>query len=70
MLERWTPKFRAADLNHREKMVNKAADYIESTWMESIEFNRDVVTSVHDLSAKLGYPKIFLVHLPASVWKS
>jgi hypothetical protein len=70
MLEQWTPKFRAADLSHREKMINKAANYIESTWAESMEFDRDAVTGVRDLSAKLGYPKIFLAHSPVSVWQS
>ena len=55
MLERWTPKFRAADSSKWEKIINKAADHIKSTWGEGTSFDIDLVARVHRLSVLLGY---------------
>lgn len=67
MLEKRVPKFRTANTNRREKMVRNAADHIERTWAEDIEFDRDAVTSVCELSAKLCSPHAFLAYLRVSV---
>ena len=55
MLKGLIPKFWAADPDAWERMVKKAADCIKSTWTEEMEFDKDVVISVRDLSTKLGY---------------
>lgn len=55
-------KFRAADPDSREKIIKEAADQIEGTWMADIEFDRDMVINVCDLSAKLCYSHIFLAY--------
>ena len=69
MLEKCVAKFRAADTNRRGKMVEKAVDSIESKWKGNAEFNRDKVTSVCELSAKLAHSQTFLACFQASVWK-
>jgi hypothetical protein len=69
MLERLMPKFRAADAKHREKFVEDAADHIENAWAEDVEFDRDTVICVRELSNKLCYSQPFLAYSPASVWQ-
>lgn len=64
MLGRRVPKFRTADANLREKMVGEAADRIESTWAEDVEFDRDAVICVCDLLATLSYSQILLAYSP------
>ncbi len=54
MLERRAAKFRGADPKDREKIVTAAADHIEKNWRGDVEFHRDTVISVCDLSAQLG----------------
>lgn len=46
ILEKWIPKFRAADTNGHEKLVKEAAECIKSTWTDNSEFDRDAVISV------------------------
>jgi hypothetical protein len=70
MLERCIPKFRAADPNGREKLIKGAADHVESVWTGDIEFNRDTVISVCELSVKLNCSHIFLAYSPISVRQS
>jgi hypothetical protein len=65
MLGRWAPKFQAADLNRWEEIVEKAAKSVKRMWIEDIEFDKDTVINVRELSAKLGYSQTFLAYLPA-----
>jgi hypothetical protein len=48
-------------------MVEEAADNIGRLWTEEIEFDRDSVINVRELSAKLGHSQIFLAYSPTSV---
>ena len=59
MLENRIAKFRAVGTKRREKIIEEAADRIESAWTEDIEFDRDEVINVCSLSAKLGYSHMF-----------
>ncbi len=70
MLKRTIPKFQAADPNCREKIVKEAADHIKGTWMEDVEFNRDVVINICDILAKLDHSQMFLAYSQILVWKS
>ena len=70
MLEGLIPKFRAANPDARERMVKKAADCIKSTWTEEMEFNKDVMISICDLSTKLGYSQSSLAYSRTSVQQS
>jgi hypothetical protein len=54
MLERWGAKFRAADADRREEIVEEAADQIKNTWRDDVGFNRGTVISVRRLSTRLG----------------
>ena len=54
MLERWGVRFQAANTNHREKMIEEAADCIKRSWTEDVEFDRGKVIAVHRLSTRLG----------------
>jgi len=54
MLERYIPKFRAADPNSWENIVEEAADHIKSTWTEDTEFDRGAIISVCEFSAKFN----------------
>jgi hypothetical protein len=69
MLERLMPKFRAADANLRVKMVQDTADNIRNAWAEDVEFDRDIVISVCQLSDKLDYSQPFLACSPVSLWE-
>jgi hypothetical protein len=51
MLGRWAPKFQAADLNRWEEIVEKAAKSVKRMWIEDIEFDKDTVINVRELSA-------------------
>jgi hypothetical protein len=62
MLEKCVIKFRAANPTRREKMVQDAAETIQRTRMVDVEFNRVALINVCELSARLGYSHIFLVH--------
>jgi hypothetical protein len=46
MLEKWGTRFRAADPDRREEIVEEAADQIKNAWREDVEFDRGVVISV------------------------
>lgn len=70
MLEKCIPKFRAADTNHRENIIQQAADRIKGTWTEDIEFDEDTVLSVCELSANLDYSDIFVAYSCISVRQS
>jgi len=70
MLKRTIPKFRAANPNCWEKIVKEAADHIKGTWTEDVEFDRDAVINVCDISAKLDRSQMFLAYLRILVWKS
>ena len=50
LLERWTPKFQAADPKKWDKIINEAADRIKSAWTDGPDFDRDVVIRVCGLS--------------------
>lgn len=54
ILEKWVAKFRAADADRREEIVEEAADQIKNAWREDLEFDRGKVTSVCILSTKSG----------------
>ena len=49
MLERYIPKFRAANTSRRENIIEEAADQIKGTWTEDIEFDRDTIINVCEL---------------------
>ena len=70
MLEGLVPKFQAADPDAWERMVKKAANCIKSTWTEEMEFDKDVVISIRDLSTELGYSQSSLAYSQTSVWQS
>ena len=70
MLEKCILHFRAANQNHWENIVEKAADHIKSAWTVDIEFDRDTVISVCELSAKLDCAEIFLAYLCISIQHS
>jgi hypothetical protein len=70
MLEKWAPKFRAANTNRRDAIVEEAADGIKRMWTEDTEFDRDRVISVCKLSAKLCYSHISIAHLRTLVPQS
>ena len=55
MLERCSAKYVNANTEGWKKIVRNAADTIEKNWQEDTVFNKDTVTSVCDLSAKLGH---------------
>ena len=55
MLEKHSTKYVNANTDGREKVVRQAADAIKRSWREDTQFDRAVVTSVRDLSAKLGH---------------
>lgn len=55
ILERYIPKFRAANTNLREKIIEKAANSIERAWGEDVEFDRDAVINVCEFSVTVKY---------------
>lgn len=55
LLERYIPKFRAADTNFRERIVEEAADTIERAWREDVEFDRDVIINVCEFLITVKY---------------
>ena len=69
MLERLMPKFRAANANLWVKMVQDTADNIGNAWAKDVEFDRDIVITVCQLSDKLRYSQPFLAYSPVSVWQ-
>jgi hypothetical protein len=54
MLEKCVTKFRDAPANRQEKMVKEAANSIKGAWTEDMEFDRDTVIGVCELSAQLN----------------
>ena len=70
MLEKCIPRFQAVDQNRWENIVEKAADHIKSTWTVDIEFDKDTVISVCELSAKLDCAEIFLAYSWISIQHS
>ena len=46
-------KFRAADTNSREKIIQEAAGKLENAWREGVEFDSEVVISVCELSSEV-----------------
>ena len=69
MLDRSGAQFRAANPTKWEKMIIEAANHVEETWSESVEFNRAAVISVHDLSAKLGYSHLSIAYSRTLTWQ-
>ena len=55
MLAKHSAKYVNANTNGREKVVRQAANAIKRSWQEDTQFDRAAVTSVCDLSAKLGH---------------
>jgi hypothetical protein len=55
ILEKYIAKFRAADTNLREKLIEEATDSIERAWGEDVEFDRDVVINVCEFSVTVKY---------------
>ena len=70
MLERLIPKFRAANANLQVKTVQDTANNIGNAWAEDVEFDRDIVISVCQLSDKLDYSQPFLACSPVSLWET
>ena len=70
ILERHAPKFQAADRKDQETIVRKVAEQIKSTWTKGVEFERDTVIGVCDLSDTLDHSEIFLAYLQVSVWQT
>ena len=62
--------FRAANPTNREKMVREAANHVEETWSEGVEFNRAAVISVRDLSAKLCYSHLSVGYSRTPIWQT
>jgi hypothetical protein len=54
MLANCGTRFQAAGTKGREKIVQEAADTIEDTWTEDMEFDRDTAIGVCELSAQLN----------------
>jgi hypothetical protein len=52
IVEHLVPRFKAAPSSQRKQLIEKAADRIERRY--GTEFDRDMLTSVCSLSAKLG----------------
>ena len=69
MLDRSGAQFRAANPTKREKMIIEAANHVEETWSESVEFNRAAIISVRDLSAKLGYSHLSIAYSQTLTWQ-
>jgi hypothetical protein len=69
MLDRSGAQFQAANPTNWEKMIIEAANHIESTWSESVEFNRAAMISIRDLSAKLGYSHLSIAYLQTPIWQ-
>jgi len=59
MLDRCFDRFKAADEETREEIIEDAADYIQNTWNDDAEFDRDAVISVYELPSKLNHSKYF-----------
>jgi hypothetical protein len=55
MLKRWGAKFRAANADRREEIVEEAADQIKNAWREDIEFDRGMVISVCTVYSQLDW---------------
>lgn len=66
ILDRRLGKFKAADIETREEIIEDAADRIKSTWTYGAEFNRDAVISVRELpsTGTLDHSQIFLAYSP------
>jgi hypothetical protein len=69
MLEENIAKFRAADTNLREKIIQDTADGIKRTWTEGLQFDMDAVITVREPSVifKLVYSQILLAYSPIPV---
>jgi hypothetical protein len=70
ILENCAAKFKAGDTEGREKIIRQAAVLIKRSWREDVEFDRDTVMKVCDLSAKIGYSHTFPAHSPTYVWQT
>jgi len=68
VLEWKASKFLSSNTNKQEKIVEEAANTIKSIWTEDIEFDRDTVINICELSTKLGHSYILLAYSPTSVW--
>ena len=62
MLKKWFSKFRKANPGQRKQVIAEAAECIEGVWTGDIEFDKDTMIEVHDLSVKLGYSQCFLAY--------
>jgi hypothetical protein len=55
ILEKLGARFRAANADRREEMVEEAADQIENAWREDAEFDRGMVISVCAVYSQLHW---------------
>ena len=53
MLERNATKFQAADTNCWEQIIQDTANNIKDTWIEGMEFDRDAMIKVSELSDRI-----------------
>jgi hypothetical protein len=60
-------KFREANPNLRQKVIQDAAEAIQNTQMEEEEFDHAALICVCELSAKLYYSHIHLVRYRISI---
>ena len=64
MLDRRLRKFKAADIETREEIIEDAADCIKSTGTNGTKFNRDAVICVCELPSTLDHSQILLAYSP------
>lgn len=69
ILEKHAPKFKAAKVERREKIIKKVASQIKKAWPEDMGFDKDRVVAVSDLSGKLHHSQIFSAYPQAPVWQ-
>jgi hypothetical protein len=55
ILEKWGNRFRTADPDRREEIVEEAADQIKNAWREDVEFDRGMVISVCAVYSQLDW---------------
>jgi hypothetical protein len=70
LLDGCIAKFRASNPDNREIIIEEAADVFQSTWREDVEFDRDEIIEVRELSVKLRYSERVLAYSQASMWKT
>ena len=53
ILRRHVTKFQAANTNHHKKIINEAARKLKNAWREGVEFDREAVISICELSSEV-----------------